>query len=234
MAHLLAFQANEDRERDNLEQPRYGDDERRGHLNEVALDEVADRHHGDGKQCKADYEREHHTAVLVVGLYPTPRQQPAHDSVGHAQRAAQVDENEEADEQHGHAAPLRIAVAVALQRSIFSGCRTLGLVDVLRQMSDDREIVGTAVDVDIVLQHLIARLRKSKQLAHLLLDALVVAALGLEALEELLHIVAQHGGEAYALETVLQLLPRQVEGLVGAVVGHLVGERAGLSVRAMS
>ena len=50
VAHLIALEADEDGEEDDLKQPCHGDDQGRAHLYEVALDKVAHHHDGDGEE----------------------------------------------------------------------------------------------------------------------------------------------------------------------------------------
>ena len=214
MQHLAPFQADVEREEDDLEEPGHGDDEGGAHLDEVAVNHGAHNHHKDGEEGYADDVGEHLALDLRAFAAPATGQQPVEDDVGDAQREGEVEEDEDADEEHGNATPLGVADALGAEGGVLGLAGHAGLAEILGIGGDDTEIVGAAILEDVVLQDLIARLGEGIELAHLLLHAGVVAALGLEVLEEDLQVVANGLGVEEAGPAVGQLLAGEEEGLV--------------------
>ena len=154
------------------------------------------------------------------------------DRIGDAEGQGEVEEYEDTDEEHGDSSPFGVGGTLGAERGVLRlGCETSLAVE-MGVGGDDAEVVGTAVLEDVVLQDLIAREGESVELPHFLLHAGVVAALGLEVLEEDFEVVADGLGVEEAGPAVGKLLAGEEEGFVLFFLHEFLIDKGGMHGRA--
>ena len=111
----------------------------------------ANHHHDGGEQGHTDDPGEHLSARLVLVTVPALGRQPTQGSVGDDERDGEVEQDEDADEQHGHAAPLGEHLVVLFEGLVTRLRSLVRLHDIPRQVGQYGEVVCSAVLEDVVL-----------------------------------------------------------------------------------
>ena len=224
VAHLLALEPDIEAQEDGLEEPGDVDDEPCAHLYEVTLCESPDQHDDDGEEGDADDVVEHRPLDLEVRSAPLLRQEPSQHDVADAECQGEVEDEEDADEQHGGTAPLGVKSLVPLEGFVLHVDGGFRHHHLHGQRSKDAEVVGTAVAEDVLLQQAVSALSVFVELQHLLSYTLVVGVLRFEVLQEALHVAPYCVGKEDAGIAVPPLCPCQEERFQRLlfVVGNLL------------